>query len=95
MLPYTITYTNYFKVDNKIFAFRKKELFNISTTPKHLPIKSNNGSNGYWINREWYSLSRIKQLIINEPLKVDVSNLQWNEQAELDEVFNLIKNPLN
>lgn len=89
--PYTITYSNYFKVGDKTFAFRKKELFDVSKMPKHMPIKSNNGSNGYWINREWYSLTKIKQLIINQPIKIDVSNLAWYTQIELDEVFNLEK----
>lgn len=90
-IPYTITYSNHFKVGNKTFAFRKKCLFDITNTPKYLEIKSNNGSNGYWINREWYSLDKVKRIIINEPIEVDVTNLAWYTQIELDEVFNLHK----
>lgn len=87
--PYTITYSNYFKVVDKTFAFRKRELFNITNTPIHLPIKENNGSNGYWIDRAWFSLTKIKELIINQPIEIDISELQWYEQCHLEEVFNL------
>lgn len=87
--PYTITYSNHFKVDNQIFAFRCKELFNITGTPLHLPLKDNNGSKGYWINRKWYSLSKIKPLVITTPITVDVSHLQMYQQCHLDVVFNL------
>lgn len=86
---YIITYSNYFKVDNKTFAFRKKNLFDITNTPKLLELKDNNGSKGYWINRRWFSLTKINGLIINKEIKVDVSDLQWHEQIKLDEVFNL------
>ena len=87
--PYTITYSNHFKVGNKTFVFRKKELFNVTGIPFHLPLKDNNGSKGYWIDRKWYSFSKIKELIINKPINIDVSNLQWYQQCHLEEVFNL------
>lgn len=89
--PFTITYTNYFKVGNRTFAFRKKELFEISNTPKYMPIKNNSGSKGWWINKEWFSLDKIKQLIINKSINIDVTNLAWYTQIELNEVFNLHK----
>lgn len=86
---YFITYSNYFKVDDKTFSFRKKELFDISDIPKKIDLKDNNGSKGYWINRNWFSLSKIKELINKQEIKVDVSSLQWHKQIELDKVFNL------
>lgn len=86
---YIITYSNHFKVDNKTFAFRKKMLFDITNTPSHLPIKDNNGSKGYWLNRKWFSLTKIQDLIVNEPKEVDVTDCQWYQQIELDECFNL------
>lgn len=85
----TITYTNYFKIDNKTFAFRKKELFEISLVPNWMPLKDNSGSKGYWINSKWYSFSKIKTMIVSENITVDVSKLQWYKQVELTEVFNL------
>jgi len=88
---YFITYSNYFKVENKTFAFRQKILFDVTNLPIKLDLKDNNGSKGYWINRHWFSLSKIKELISKEPLKVDVSDLQWYKQIELDYVFNLNK----
>jgi hypothetical protein len=86
---YFITYSNYFKIDNKTFSFRKKVLFDISNLPLKLELKDNNNCLGYWINRKWYSLSRIKDLVKVENVKKDVSILQWNEQLHLDYVFNL------
>lgn len=86
---YFITYSNHFKVGNKTFAFRKMVLFDITGTPTKLDLKDNNGSKGYWINREWYSLSKIKNFIVKDEIKVDVSHLQWNIQIQLDHVFNL------
>ena len=86
---YIITYSNHFKIGDKTFAFRKKELFDISNNPMWLQLKDNNGSKGYWINRSWYSLTKIKTLILNEDINVNVSNLAWNIQIDLDEVFNL------
>ena len=86
---YFITYSNHFKFEGKTFAFRKKELFDITGIPKHLELKNNNNCFGYWINRKWLSLSKIKTMIKNEKIKVDVSSLQWYQQINLDKVFNL------
>jgi hypothetical protein len=86
---YFITYSNYFKIDNKTFSFRKKVLFDISNLPIKLELKDNNNCLGYWINRKWYSLSRIKNMVKVENVKKDVSILQWNEQVHLDYVFNI------
>lgn len=86
---YFITYSNHFEFECKTFAFRKKELFNITGIPKHVELKNNNNCWGYWINRKWLSLSKIKTMIKNEKIKVDVSSLQWYQQINLDKVFNL------
>lgn len=86
---YFIEYSNYFEFEGKTFAFRKKELFEITSMPIHLELKSNNNCFGYWINRKWLSLSKIKEMIVNEVKIVDVSDLQWYNQINLDYVFNL------
>jgi len=88
---YFIEYSNYFEFEGKTFSFRKKELFDITGIPKHIELKNNNNCFGYWISRKWLSLSKIKEMIINEPKKVDVSDLQWYNQIKLDHVFNLGK----
>ena len=87
---YFIEYSNYFEFEGKTFSFRKRELFDITITPKHIDLKNNNICFGYWINRKWLSLSSIQNIIKKEPKKVDVSNLQWYDQIKLDHVFNLI-----
>ena len=84
---YFITYSNYFKIENKVFSFRKKVLFDITETPKQLELKDNNNCLGYWINRKWFSLSKIKELVKVGLIKKDVTVLQWHEQIKLDYVF--------
>ena len=66
---YFIEYSNYFEFEGKTFAFRKKELFNITSTPKHIDMKNNNNCFGYWINRKWLSLSSIQNLLKKQPKK--------------------------
>lgn len=81
--------------NGKVLAYRNKVLFDITNTPNVLFATNNNGSNGYWINRKWLSESMIKKLIKNEPKNVDVSNLQWYIQEQLNGVFNLKNEKLN
>lgn len=84
-----ITYTNHFRIGNKTFAFRKKQLFDITETPKLMPLKDNNNCLGYWINRSWFTLSKLKDIVKLEPITKDLSDLQWYQQIHLNEVFNL------
>jgi len=87
---YFITYSNHFELESRIFAFRKKQLFDITAVPKCLELKDNNSCQGYWINRKWFSLSKLKPLVKIENKVIDVSDLQWYDQIKLDHVFNLI-----
>lgn len=86
---YIITYSNHFEFNSKVLAYRKKVLFDITNTPNALFLSNNNGSHGYWINRKWLSESKIKELLKNEPKQIDVSYLQWYQQINLSEVFNI------
>jgi len=86
---YFITYSNYFELEGRTFAFRKKHLFDITNIPKYLELKDNNNCDGYWINRKWFSLSKLKPLVRMESKVVDVSDIQWYDQIKLDHVFNL------
>lgn len=84
-----IIYSNYFELENRVFAFRKKHLFDITNLPKLIELKDNNNCLGYWINRKWFTLSKLKPLVKTEEKIIDVSSLQWYEQINLKEVFNL------
>lgn len=84
-----IIYSNYFELENRVFAFRKKQLFEITNLPTLLILKDNNNCLGYWINRKWFTLSKLKPLIKKEEKIVDISSLQWYEQINLKEVINL------
>jgi hypothetical protein len=86
---YFITYSNYFLIENKTFAFRKKKLFDITNIPKLLEIKDNNNCLGYWTNRKWYSLSKLEPLVVSKDKIIDISDLQWYDQIKLDHGFNL------
>ena len=82
---YIITYSNHFEFNGRILAFRKKILFDITNVPRL--IKEAN--QGWWINRILLSKQKVKELIKHEPIDVDVSALQWFEQVNLEECFNL------
>ena len=84
--PNIITYSNHFYFEGERLAFRRKELFNITKLPKHIPYNKN----GFWIvNRKQLTQLKAKELIINQPVDVDVSALEWYQQINLQEVFNL------
>jgi hypothetical protein len=45
-----ILYTNYFKAENKTFAFKKSVLFDITNTPTKLDLKDTKGFYKYGLN---------------------------------------------
>lgn len=84
---YIITYSNWFNIGDRKFAFRRGELFDITKIPSHVPI--NKITSCYLINRKHISIKYIKGIIVKEEIKVDVSGLQWYEQEQLNHIFNL------
>lgn len=84
---YFITYSNHLFFENHTLAFRKKELFNITNTPTLIEFNVN--ANCWIINRKHLSKSKAKELLIEKPIQVDVSELQWYRQEQLNHVFNL------
>ena len=84
---YFITYSNSFVFEGVLLSFRKKELFRIDNLPIHIPFNSN--CNAWIVNRKQLTLSKSKSLVTDTEIKIDVSDLQWNIQIQLDHVFNL------
>lgn len=82
---YIITYSNSFVFEGQIFAFRKKELFNVTEMPKI--IKRSN--QGWWIGRVLLTESKVKELLTKTEVKKDITDLQWYQQEQLNNVFNL------
>lgn len=82
---YIITYSNYLEFEGRKLAFRRKELFDITNLPFYIPRTTQ----GYWIGRKLLSPKTAESLIKRESIKVDVSSMQWYQQEELNEVFNL------
>lgn len=83
--PYIITYSNWLEFNGRKLAFRKKELFDITDgIPKHIPFV------GHWnVGRQQLSKLQASKLYKEEPVNVDVSDLQWYRQEMLNHVFNL------
>jgi len=84
---YKITYSNYLEFEGRILAFRKQQLFDISEQPKHIPF--NESAQAWIINRKHLSKSKAKDIVQHKSKEVDVSNLQWYIQEQLNHVFNL------
>jgi len=84
---YIITYSNYFEFEGRVLAFRKHELFDITNSPIHIPF--NESAQAWIINRKHLSKSKAKSLVKQEPKQVDVTELQWYQQEQLNHVFNL------
>jgi len=81
-----ITYSNHFLFNGRKLAFRNKLLFDITeSTPIYIEF-----SGEYWlVKNKKLSKLQAKSLIINDPIIVDLSNLQWYQQIQLDKCFNL------
>lgn len=84
---YIITYSNYLEFEGRILAFRKQQLFDITDSPKWIPF--NEIAQAWIINRKQLTKTKAKELIIPKVKEVDVSNLQWYIQEQLNGVFNL------
>jgi len=84
---YYITYSNSFLFEGELFSFRKKELFNITKLPIFIPF--NNSSNSWVFKRKQLTISKAKKIIIIKKVTIDVSELQWYIQINLDAVFNI------
>lgn len=84
---YFITYSNSFLFEGSTLVFRKKELFRVDNIPTH--IRFNEKANCWIVNRKQLTKSKVKSLINNKQIKVDVSGLQWYKQLQIDHVFNL------
>jgi hypothetical protein len=68
--PYIITYTNSFYFNGRLLSFRKKELFDITETPKHIPFV------GCWnVGRKQLSQLKAKKLVKNTEIKKDITEL--------------------
>jgi hypothetical protein len=89
MDKFIITYSNSFIIDNSIFAFRKKELFDITKVPQLKNKIAVGGNLGYWLKGRFYSLSKLQSMITDNAIEKDVTDLSWYMQENLDGVFNL------
>ena len=83
--PYIITYSNWFEFEGKKYAFRKKELFCIESTPTHIK----RSEQGWWIGKKLITPSKAQELLKKEPIEKDVTDMQWYLQEQLNHVFNL------
>lgn len=85
MSEYIIEYTNMIEFEGRKLSFRKKELFDISGTPSHIK----RSEQGWWVGRKLLTLLKAKELHKLVNVKIDVTDLQWYIQEQLNHVFNL------
>jgi hypothetical protein len=87
----SITYSSHFEFNGCRLAFRKKMLFDITSTPRLIPTrKATNGSEGCYVKRKWLPLSKATDMAKGTgTIAVDVSDLQWYQQEQLNHCFNL------
>ena len=85
----TVTYNYTFEFEKVKLGFKKKLLFDISNTPKLIKQSENSGNFGWWIKGKWLSKSKAESLVKKEPITIDLSHLQWYQQINLQECFNL------
>lgn len=83
--PYVITYTNLLEFDGKKLSFRKRELFDLTSTPSLIK----RSEQGWWFGKKLLTPSKAKELVKNTTYDVDVTHLQWVDQERLNHVFNL------
>jgi hypothetical protein len=86
--PYIITYSNHLFFEGKRIAFRKRELFIIDNIPIHVK----RSEQGWWFGKKLLTPKTAEEIIIKKPINIDVTDLQWYQQEELNHVFNLNKN---
>lgn len=84
---YEIIYSNYLEFESRILAFRKRELFDITEMPIHIPFNFN--CNCWIVNRKQLTKSKASELLIHKQKIVDITVLQWYQQEQLNHVFNL------
>lgn len=84
-----ITYSNYFYHKGDRFAFRKKHLFKINTGK--VPVYIPRSNQGWWIGRDLLTIREIEKRTIIHPVVLSIEHLQWFQQVDLQECFNLEK----
>lgn len=85
----TVTYNYTFEFESRKLGFKKKLLFDITGLPKLINQSENNSSFGWWVNRKWLSKTKAESLVKKESVTIDLSHLQWYQQIQLQECFNL------
>jgi hypothetical protein len=84
----SVTYTNKIEFNGRILAFKKKYLFDITNTcPMYIPF--NLTHNCWFVKSKELSLKKAKELCKEEVTVKDLSSLQWYQQIQLIECFNL------
>jgi hypothetical protein len=83
-----ISYSNFLDFEGRKLAFRKQELFDITgNVPLWIPF--NKTAECWIVKRKQLSRKKAKEIIVKDDIKVNVSDLQWYEQEQLNHVFNL------
>ena len=82
-----VVFSNFMEFEGRKLSFRQKLLFDITGLPKFVPL--NVTSNSWIVNRKQLSLKRAKELVVQRPVEVDISSLQWYQQERIKGCFHL------
>lgn len=84
--PNVITYSNHLEFAGRKLAFKHKKLFDITGKT---PIYIKQSNNGWYVNRRLLTIQKVKNLIINKSITLDISHVQWYIQEQIKHCFNL------
>ena len=84
----SVIYNNKLEFNGRQLAFKKKLLFDITDKiPTYIPF--NLTHNCWFVKSKELSMKKAKEIIANFDSVKDISNLQWYQQINLQECFNL------
>jgi len=78
-----VTYTNYLEFNSRKLAFKAKNLWDITDTPRMIP----QSEKGWYVNRMLLTLMQAKSLVKTKETTINLDGIQWylQEQIKLGE----------
>ena len=85
MTKQTVTYNNLIEFNGRKLAFKSKNLWDITGSPKMIP----ESEKGWYVNRMLPTKLKAKSLVKTQETVIDLSGIAWNiqEQIKLGETF--------
>lgn len=79
-----VTYKFGFVTAGKTYGFKQKNLFCLSDSPpRYINIKEHSGSKGWWIDSEWVSFKKAKEILTEINHEVEITMFDFATQCEV------------